>query len=219
MDDQQGPAGRHREVCSGPCGSLDGSGVWGESGYRYRDGWVPLLSIWNVSITASLITYTPVQNKKSNTNTHTHTEVVWIHSPKPPSASCTVNTYSILWGPRQTGEKPLWTSKEWILRILRVFKGEKLPNLRLSSDIQGCLQYRPSQKWLVCWTYWKVSQKTWLATDRGETGSPCWTQNASIFVSSASPPTPCYIFTRIKRRIQGTACRVKQMHAEGHMEY
>ena len=29
MENQQGPAGQHRELCSMSCGSLDGRGVWG----------------------------------------------------------------------------------------------------------------------------------------------------------------------------------------------
>ena len=29
MENQQGPAGQHRELCSVSCGSLDGRGVWG----------------------------------------------------------------------------------------------------------------------------------------------------------------------------------------------
>ena len=28
MENQQGPAGQHRELCSMSCGSLDGRGVW-----------------------------------------------------------------------------------------------------------------------------------------------------------------------------------------------
>ena len=29
MENQQGPAGQHRELCSVLCGSLDGRGAWG----------------------------------------------------------------------------------------------------------------------------------------------------------------------------------------------
>ena len=37
----------HRELCSTLCGSLDGRGVWGENGYMYMYGWVPLLCTRN----------------------------------------------------------------------------------------------------------------------------------------------------------------------------
>ena len=43
MENQQGPAVAHGELY----GSLDGRGVWGENGYMYTYGWVPLLSTWN----------------------------------------------------------------------------------------------------------------------------------------------------------------------------
>ena len=116
------------------CGSLDGRGVGGrmDTGICIAES----LCCPPENITALLINYTPIQNK----NLNTHTEAVWIHSLELPFASCKVNMYSTLWGPRYIGEKPLWTSKEQILKILRVFTGEKLNNFWISSDIQDCLQ-------------------------------------------------------------------------------
>ena len=35
MENQQGPAGQHRERCSVLRAILDGRGVWGENGYMY----------------------------------------------------------------------------------------------------------------------------------------------------------------------------------------
>ena len=47
MDNQQGPTVEHGELCSTLYGSLDGRGVWGENGYMYMYGSVPLLSTQN----------------------------------------------------------------------------------------------------------------------------------------------------------------------------
>ena len=37
----------YMELCLMSCGSLDGTGAWGEKGYMCMHGWVPLLSTWN----------------------------------------------------------------------------------------------------------------------------------------------------------------------------
>ena len=64
MENQQGPAGQHRELCSMSCGSLDGRGVWGR-----RD-----TCVWMAEslccppevITTLLIGYTPRERKQLN---------------------------------------------------------------------------------------------------------------------------------------------------------
>ena len=45
-ENQQGPTGYHRGLCSMLCGSLDGRGVWGRLD-THMFGWAPLLSTWN----------------------------------------------------------------------------------------------------------------------------------------------------------------------------
>ena len=62
MDNQQGPAVLHRELCSMLCGSLDGRGVWGS-----LDTCICMaesLHCLPETITTLLISYTPIQNKK-----------------------------------------------------------------------------------------------------------------------------------------------------------
>ena len=59
--DNQGPTAYHRELCS-LCGSLRGKGVW-----RRMDTYIGMaesLCCSPVMITAFLIDYIPVQNKK-----------------------------------------------------------------------------------------------------------------------------------------------------------
>ena len=61
MDNQQGPAVQHRELCSVLCGSLDERGVWGR-----MDTCVCMaesLCCPPKTITALLIGYTPIQTK------------------------------------------------------------------------------------------------------------------------------------------------------------
>ena len=55
MDDQQGPAGQHRELCSVLCGSLEGREVWGEIANPFKSTEI---------ITTLFIGYTPLQNKE-----------------------------------------------------------------------------------------------------------------------------------------------------------
>ena len=61
MDNQQGPTGQHRELCSALCGSVDGRGVWGEMDtcacMAEPLGFPP------ETITTVLTSYTPIQNK------------------------------------------------------------------------------------------------------------------------------------------------------------
>ena len=62
MDDQQGLTVQHRELCSMLCGSLDGRGVWGRMDtctYMAESLRCP-----PETITALLIGYIPIQNKK-----------------------------------------------------------------------------------------------------------------------------------------------------------
>ena len=62
MDNQQGPTVQHREICSMLCGSLDRRGVWG----RIDTCTCTAESLCHSpeTITALLICYTPIQNKK-----------------------------------------------------------------------------------------------------------------------------------------------------------
>ena len=62
MDNQQGPTVQHRELSSIVCDSLDGRGVW-----RRMDTWICMAdSLWYSpeTVTALLIGYAPIQNKK-----------------------------------------------------------------------------------------------------------------------------------------------------------
>ena len=62
MENQQGPAGQHRDLCSVSCGSLDGRGVWGR-----RDPCTCMAeSLYYLAetITILLIGYMPIENKK-----------------------------------------------------------------------------------------------------------------------------------------------------------
>ena len=60
MENQQGPAGQHRGLCSMSCGSLAGRGVWGSVDTCVC---VPeSLCCPAETVTALLIGYTPVQN-------------------------------------------------------------------------------------------------------------------------------------------------------------
>ena len=62
MDHKQGPAVEHRELCSVLCGSLDGRDVW-----RRKDTCVCMAESLRCppeTITALLIVYTAIQNKK-----------------------------------------------------------------------------------------------------------------------------------------------------------
>ena len=59
MENQQGPAGQHRELCSVSRGSLDGGEFGGEGIHVHV--W---LSLFAVQLKLSLIGYTPMQNKK-----------------------------------------------------------------------------------------------------------------------------------------------------------
>ena len=66
---QQGPTILHREVCLMLCGSLNGRGVWGR---------MDTLHVWLSPFTVHLklpqhcllISYTPIQNKKSERKKH-----------------------------------------------------------------------------------------------------------------------------------------------------
>jgi len=61
MENQQGPAGQHTELCSMSHGSLDERGVWGRMGACV---WVAESLCCSLkTITALLIGYTPIQNK------------------------------------------------------------------------------------------------------------------------------------------------------------
>ena len=60
MDNQQGPTVQHRELCWMLCGSLDGRGVWG----RMNTYICVALHCPPGTITALLISYTPMQNKE-----------------------------------------------------------------------------------------------------------------------------------------------------------
>ena len=62
MENQQGPAGQHRELCSTSCGSLAGRGVWGR-----MDTCVCMaesLCCPPETVTILLTTYIPIQNKE-----------------------------------------------------------------------------------------------------------------------------------------------------------
>ena len=62
MENQQGPAGQLRELCSNSCGSLDGRGVWG----RMDTCTCMAESLYcpPETITMLSISYTPIQTKK-----------------------------------------------------------------------------------------------------------------------------------------------------------
>ena len=62
MENQKGPAVRHRDLCSMFCGSLDGRGVWRRMDTCTRVA--ESLSCPPETITTLLIAYTPKQNKK-----------------------------------------------------------------------------------------------------------------------------------------------------------
>ena len=62
IDNQQGPTVYYRECCSMLCGCLDGKGIWGRI-----DTWICMAEslCWPPeTVTALLIGYTPIQNKK-----------------------------------------------------------------------------------------------------------------------------------------------------------
>ena len=62
MENQQGPAGQHRGLCSMSCSSLAGRGVWGQWLHVYVYPWVPLLSTRNYHDIVNWL-YTTIQNK------------------------------------------------------------------------------------------------------------------------------------------------------------
>ena len=68
MENQQGPAGQHRDLCSVSRGSLDGRGVWG--GMDTCVSVAESLCCLPEIITTVLIGYTQIQNKwlKNNNN-------------------------------------------------------------------------------------------------------------------------------------------------------
>ena len=59
MDNQQGPAVQHRELCSVLCASLDGRGVWGR-----MDTWMAESLHCSPETITALFVKTPVQHKK-----------------------------------------------------------------------------------------------------------------------------------------------------------
>ena len=65
MDNQQGPAVEHRDLCSVLGGSLDGRGLWGRMDTCVRMAEPLCCPAETVNTTVLLITYTPIQNKKS----------------------------------------------------------------------------------------------------------------------------------------------------------
>ena len=63
MGNQQGPTTEHRALCSTLCGSLDGRGAWGR-----MDACICMAESLNCppeTSTTLLLSYTPIQNKKS----------------------------------------------------------------------------------------------------------------------------------------------------------
>jgi len=66
MENPQGPAGQHRELCSMPCGSLDGRGVW-----KRMDTCLCVAKSLHCPpeiITTLLIDYTAIENSKFKLN-------------------------------------------------------------------------------------------------------------------------------------------------------
>jgi len=62
MENQQGPAGQHRELCSVPCGSLGGRGVW-----ERMDTCVCMAESFHSpleTVTTLFIGYNPIKNTK-----------------------------------------------------------------------------------------------------------------------------------------------------------
>ena len=64
MGNQQSPTVQHRELCSMLHGSLDGRGGWGGMNTCINIHMAESLSCPPETITALLISYTPIQNKK-----------------------------------------------------------------------------------------------------------------------------------------------------------
>ena len=63
MDNQQGPGVQHMKLCSVLCGDLDGKRAWGRvDAYIFM---AEALCCSPGSITALLIGYMPIQNKKA----------------------------------------------------------------------------------------------------------------------------------------------------------
>ena len=55
MENQQGPAGQHRGLCSVSCGSLDGTGVWGRKSFPGdSDGKVSACNMEDLSLIPGL---------------------------------------------------------------------------------------------------------------------------------------------------------------------
>ena len=62
MENQQGPAVQHRELCSMSCGSLDGRGVWGRMDPCIHT--TESLCCPSETTTTLFISYSLTQNKK-----------------------------------------------------------------------------------------------------------------------------------------------------------